>query len=154
VEESCAPYQAQDGLACDPVCKTCWGFNETCVAVNATMWTVTEHGSVIGEAAMKAEIYARGPIACMLDATDELRAYKGGIFEQTTVDIIPNHIISVVGWGVENEVEYWIVRNSWGTYWGEKGYFRIVTGSAFKNLGIELLCSWAVPSIPSSLMGK
>jgi hypothetical protein len=32
---------------------------ETCEAVNATMWTVTEHGIVIGEKAMKAEIYAR-----------------------------------------------------------------------------------------------
>lgn len=148
VEESCAPYQATNGLECKPTCKTCWGFNETCVPVNATMWTTAEHGSVSGAIKMKAEIYARGPIACMIDATNELEAYTGGIFQQHKIDPIPNHIISVVGWGVENNVEYWIVRNSWGTYWGEKGYFRIVTGDIFKNLAIEAHCSWAVPNIP------
>lgn len=150
VEESCAPYQALNGLECTPTCKTCLGFNQTCNAVNATLWTVSEHGTIIGEHAMKAEIYARGPIPCMIDATTELEAYTGGIFEQKKMAPIPNHVISVLGWGVENDVEYWIVRNSWGTYWGEKGYFRIVTGDVFKNLAIESLCSWAVPVIPSS----
>ena len=60
-----------------------------------------------------AEIYARGPIACGVDA-EPLHKYNGGIFSDTSDKEI-NHIISVVGWGtVESSGQkYWIVRNSW-----------------------------------------
>jgi len=149
VEETCQPYQAKNGLSCTPACKTCWGWNATCEEVkNYTLWTVSEYGHVAGEEKMKAEIYARGPIACSIDATSKLDAYTGGIFQEDTIPI-SNHVVSVVGWGSENGVAYWIVRNSWGTYWGEGGWFRIVTGNRLKNLGIETDCNWAVPLIPA-----
>jgi len=148
VEESCAPYQAVNGLNCTPACKNCMGFNESCPTVqSATLWTVSQYGSISGADDMKAEIYARGPIACSIDATDKLEAYTGGIFKEFTIPMA-NHVVSVVGWGVEDGVSYWIVRNSWGNYWGEHGWFRIVVGSAFENLGIEEDCAWAVPVIP------
>lgn len=49
----------------------------------------------------------------------------------------------VYGWGEENGVQYWTALNTWGSFWGESGSFRIARGS--NNLGIETQCSFANP---------
>jgi C1A family cysteine protease len=36
-----------------------------------------------------------------------------------------NHAVSMIGYGTENGVNYWLLKNSWGTSWGESGFFRI-----------------------------
>lgn len=74
---------------------------------------VSEHGKVAGRFNMQAEIFRRGPIACSVEATTAMDAYAGGIFSEYHKEHEPNHVISVVGWGMEDGIEYWIVRNSW-----------------------------------------
>ncbi|KAF4653871.1 hypothetical protein FOL47_010268, partial [Perkinsus chesapeaki] len=69
----------------------------------------------------------KGPIAIILDAeTPEWRSYKGGILESFYCGRDPNHVVLLVGYGVENGKIYWTIRNSWGTDWGEGGYARII----------------------------
>ena len=95
------------------------------------------------EKAIMAEVYARGPVAAGIDA-NPLDQYVGGVITDTPAYEI-NHIVSIVGWGeTKKGVKYWVVRNSWGEYWGEMGYFRIARG--VKALGIEDECSWATPA--------
>merc|ERR1719198_2601530 len=87
---------------------------------------------------MMKEIFNRGPISCGIDANPLLN-YESGIIK-TKGDSV-DHVISVVGWGTdEKDGMYWIVRNSWGEYWGEMGYVRVAKGA----LLVEDQCSWAV----------
>lgn len=56
--------------------------------------------------------------SCALMATDSLEEYSGGIFSEFHAISLPNHIVSVAGWGVtEDGTEFWVVRNSWGEFW-------------------------------------
>merc|ERR1719387_3075974 len=88
--------------------------------------------------AMQAEIYARGPTACGIDA-QPLLEYTGGIVTNNPGQQV-DHVISVVGWGNDDkDGQYWIVRNSWGEYWGEMGYVRV----GFGQLQVESSCAWA-----------
>ena len=85
----------------------------------------------------------QGPIVCLMDATQGFHAYTQGIYNDTTNSTELNHAVSIVGYGVENGVEFWIGRNSFGSYWGENGFFRLVKGT--NNLGIEEDCVHANP---------
>ncbi|KAK6060339.1 papain family cysteine protease [Cooperia oncophora] len=67
---------------------------------NYTLYKVKEYGTVRGMDKMKAEIYHNGPIACGIAATKAFETYAGGIYKEATNDDI-DHIISVVGWGVD-----------------------------------------------------
>ena len=76
---------------------------------------------------------------------EEIVDYKGGVLDLPHKLKMINHIISVVGWGYDQELgkQYWIIRNSWGSYWGELGFMRLVMGD--NQLGIEKTCAYAIP---------
>jgi len=108
--------------------------------------TISGFGNISGMTAMKQEVHARGPIACEIDASC-LDGYSGGIIRAPKWSMSQqiDHVVSVVGFGVDDSVPYWVVRNSWGEAWGEMGFFKIEAG---KNAyAIEESCSWALPDL-------
>merc|ERR1712188_42138 len=143
--ESDAPMCKAVKWDCTPenVARTCSTFPPSgfCGPIkNYPNATISEYGSIEGANAMAKEIYARGPIACGIDAAPILK-YTGGIVSDPGEGV--DHVISIVGWGTEGDKEYWIVRNSWGEYWGEMGYVRVEKGN--NALHLKEQCSWAVP---------
>jgi len=66
---------------------------------------------------------ASGPIAVYLEANYGFQHYGGGIFNSACGQY--NHAVTAVGWGVSGSSEYWIIRNSWGSGWGESGHIKI-----------------------------
>jgi len=161
--DTCQPY-----LACSHESKEgfCSHVNTECSTVNTcrTCDTMTEFGGKCTEidyypnATIKeygtinfhshqimAEIYARGPVAAQLNA-EPLIGYHGGILKDCKLwHMLPNHIISIVGWGTDqtDNTKYWIIRNSWGEYWGEMGFARVKMGH--NCIGIESEIVWATP---------
>jgi len=150
VDETCNNYQAVN-QPCTPMneCGTCSPSGSCSVISSETKFMVGDFGPIPNDVdAIKAEVYSRGPISCGIDATAGLESYKGGIYSELNTHPSINHIISIVGWGVDptnSTNAYWIVRNSWGTPWGEDGFFRIVSGQPHYNLAIETDCVFGVP---------
>ena len=146
-EKACANT---NDFICEPIniCRTCDTFSKyggKCVPINYyPNATISSFGAVKGAENMKAEILENGPIACGINAA-EIDNYHGGILDVPKAKKMINHIISIVGWGYDVNIDkqYWIIRNSWGSYWGELGFMRLVLGE--NQLGIEKTCAWAIP---------
>ena len=58
----------------------------------------------------------------------DLYDYSSGVYEYVTGAYISAHAVKIIGWGNEDEKDYWLVANSWGTSWGLQGYFKIKMG--------------------------
>lgn len=103
------------------------------------------------------DIFTYGPVAATIKVFDPLNSaeldknfylYKSGIFgypwDKDPKDMDGYHALNIVGFGVETvkgvDVEYWILRNSWGTGWGMGGYGKIAKG---KNRAIIESDVWA-----------
>jgi hypothetical protein len=91
-----------------------------------TAFKINGYKQVPNENSM-ADALARQPLVICLQAQGNFQFYKSGIFDApcgTTSD----HVVIAVGYGSEGGKNYWILKNSWGTGWGESGYIRIIAG--------------------------
>lgn len=100
---------------------------------NPVAATVTQYAK-LQENSLSETLHAvakKGPISVSVDASS-WSSYTGGVFDgcnQTNPDI--NHAVQLVGYGTDPVAgDYWLVRNSWGTSWGENGYIRLKKNNA------------------------
>ena len=87
--------------------------------------------------AMKSALAGR-PLAVSIEADRAVfQNYASGIFNSAQCGTNLDHAVIVVGWGTSGSTEYWTVRNSWGTSWGERGYSRMAITSGAGICGVQ-----------------
>lgn len=96
---------------------------------------------------LETALATKGVLAVAVDSY-EMFNYKSGIFTEYACNYYQvDHAVSLVGYGTENGKDYWIMRNSWGTDWGEKGYMKMeknVDKSGRGTCGVRMDASYPV----------
>jgi len=83
------------------------------------------------ELAIQQALASGAPIAAAIDANEKLQSYTKGVYDDATCTQKVNHAVTIVGYGRDSTSgkNFWVVKNSWGTTWGEQGYVRMVRDS-------------------------
>jgi len=133
-KENCAPYHAQDRTCADD--DSC-NYSGAKITGFYNKWHTTE-------AEMKELVFV-APVATTVYAS-YFGDYGGGIFDDSRCcDAVSdpdciwilNHEVSVVGYGSQAGNDYWLVKNSWGTGFGENGYIKIKRGTGHCGIGMQ-----------------
>jgi len=130
VDEICFPYIAMNGSCYE----SCFDRDSRKYKGEGWSWASGDR-NIIDEDRIKQEILAGGPVAAAMDVYTDFYIYNGGVYQYTTGAFEGGHCVAIVGWGKEGSTDYWICKNSWGTEWGEAGWFRIKMGEV--NIGLE-----------------
>lgn len=142
VAEECSPYIGKDTTCPRKACDR--------VYVSKYRYVGGYYGAC-NEESMKLSLVREGPLSVSFEVYPDFMHYSGGIYKYTGLldkfnpFELTNHAVLLVGYGVDAETKekFWIVKNSWGTRWGEDGYFRIRRG--VDECGIESIAVEANP---------
>ena len=78
---------------------------------------------------LKQLVYEYGSVVTVIHASEpSFGNYDGGVYTGCSPDDYADHAVAVVGYGTENGDDYWIVKNSWGHWWGDQGYIKMKRG--------------------------
>ncbi|XP_078698624.1 cathepsin L-like peptidase [Branchiostoma floridae x Branchiostoma belcheri] len=131
--EQCYPYHAKNHR-----CK----FDNSCIGATMSSFTDVTSGD---EDALKQATFSIGPISVGIDASHQsFQFYSSGVYNEFECSSTKlDHGVLVVGYGTYHSKDYWLVKNSWGTVWGNQGYI-MMTRNKNNQCGIATDASYPV----------
>lgn len=129
--ESAYPYQGGQGTC--PF-NSAWSDSGSGVAATISSYQEVPRN----DEASLAQAVANQPVSVGIDASSpQFQYYQSGIFTADGCGTDMNHAVTMVGYGAEaaDGSKYWIIKNSWGTSWGEQGYMRLEKDLPYSNQG-------------------
>lgn len=66
------------------------------------------------------------------------QSYTSGVLDSTACGTSLDHAVLAAGYGVENGLNYWLVKNSWGTSWGDNGYIKLAAVDGEGICGVQM----------------
>ena len=114
--ESCFPYTATDNSCTN----ACANWDDYTFGISGWHWVATTSPTVT---AIKNALYTYGPLVTTFDVYSDFYSYTSGIYSYATGTYEGGHAVLIIGY--DDSGQYFIVKNSWGTGWGESGFFRI-----------------------------
>lgn len=117
-DEACFPYDA--GASSCTVCSD-WA--------NRVTKTTGYQDLTNNPAAIKDWIVNHGPVSACFYVYEDFFSYKSGVYRHVSGNLAGGHCVSIVGY--DDAGGYWMCKNSWGTGWGDQGYFCIAYGDSY-----------------------
>ncbi len=144
--EACYPYTATNGL-CSNACA-----DRTLSSHRISGWNYVS----TSVDSLKNALYTYGPLVTTMAVYNDFFSYRGGVYSYISGSLAGYHAILIIGYS--DVGQYFVVKNSWGSGWGEGGFFRIAYSelasqvsfgqSTIAYLGTGPVCSFD-PSQPS-----
>ena len=113
--ESCYPYTQSNGT-CGNACST-WQNDP----YKIESWSLVYQWNSPDITALKSAVQTNGPVVVWMKVFSDFQSYTGGVYHYTSGNTTGNHFVLVVGW--DDAKNAFHVKNSWGTGWGESGFF-------------------------------